>query len=74
VRAGTTPPLPPFKMSDNEEVDGSLPDDDYDEAIAEGDFAEEEDEGPEISYETEDEEIPDVRFSVLPVLVQGSFV
>eukprot|EP00884_Botryococcus_braunii_P010359 jgi/Botrbrau1/19324/Bobra.0073s0055.1 len=46
-------------MSDKEDVDGSLPDDDDFEANAEDDYVEEEEEGPEISYETEDDEPPD---------------
>lgn len=51
-------------MADRDEVDGSLPDDDYDEANAEVDFMEEDDVGPDDSYETEDDEAP-VRSVVL---------
>lgn len=59
-------------MSDKEEVDGSLPDDDYDEANAEDDYVEEDEEGPEISYETEDEEPPeDVRFLQFGKYISG---
>ncbi len=49
-------------MSDKEDVDDSLPDDDYDEANADEEYVEEEEDAPEISYETEDDEPPDVRF------------
>jgi hypothetical protein len=49
-------------MSDKDEVDGSLPDDDYEQANAEIDEMEEDEDGPEISYETEDEEAGEVRF------------
>lgn len=58
-------------MSDREEEDGSLPDDDYDEANVEGDFMEEDEVGPDDDYETEDDE-PPVR-SMAFCLCAGAF-